>query len=100
MPKRRNWKRLVAVLGLLILAFVAFTIWILHELRTPHSRQNTEATVIIPRGSGTGTIVDKLCEANIVSSRFPILMWIKLGSGKRLKAGEYRFQSPITPLQV
>jgi len=29
-----------------------------------------------------------------------MLVWVKLGSGKRLKAGEYRFPSPITPMEA
>jgi len=100
MPRRRNRKRLFSVLALFIIAIIVIIGWFVHALRTPHSRSNTEATVVIPRGSGTGTIVDKLRDADIISSRIPTLIWVKLGSGKRLKAGEYRFPSPITPLEA
>jgi UPF0755 protein len=100
MPIRRNRKRLFIVLAVLIIAIIGFFSWIFYALHTPHSRSNPEATVIIPRGSGTGTIVDKLGDADIISSRLPVLIWIKLGGGKRLRAGEYKFQSPITPLQA
>ena len=100
LSSRRNRKRLFSVLAILIIVIIATVGWFMYELHSPHSRQNTEATVIIPRGSGTGTIVDKLIEADIISSRIPMLVWVKLGSGKRLKAGEYRFPSPITPLEA
>src|SRR5882724_1089487 len=100
LSSRRNRKRLFTFLAIFIIAIAAIIGWFVYELHSPHSRPNTEATVIIPRGSGTGTIIDKLHEADIISSRIPMLVWVKLGSGKRLKAGEYRFPSPITPMEA
>jgi len=42
-----------------------------------------------------------LLSEGVIRRKWPLLLYIKLtGSAKLIKAGEYRFPSPITPLGV
>jgi UPF0755 protein len=55
----------------------------------------------IPKGSTPTEIVNKLMAEGIIRHSWPLLIYIKLtGAAARLKAGEYRFASPISPLAV
>jgi len=78
----------------------SFAVWTFYELRTPLVHQPADKSVIIDRGLGTRAIIDRLYDAGIISSRVPVLLYTKLHYGKAIKAGEYRFQSPITPIEA
>lgn len=60
-----------------------------------------EQFVEIPQGAGSRTIGDRLVAAGVVrdSWTFRVALW-RSGQGKRLKAGDYRFDRPMTPAQV
>ena len=60
-----------------------------------------EQFIEIPRGAGTAQIRRRLVENGIVENEWTLrfaLMWS--GKAQSLKAGEYRFDRPLTPLQV
>src|SRR5919201_3383714 len=60
-----------------------------------------EQFVDIPQGSGTRAIGDRLVGAGVVRDHltFRAALWLS-GAARRLKAGEYRFDQPMTPLDV
>lgn len=60
-----------------------------------------EQFVDIPAGSGTQAIGHRLVETGVVRDRlsFRFALW-KTGAARRLKAGEYRFDRPMTPIEV
>lgn len=60
-----------------------------------------EQFVEIPPGSGSVAISKRLAEAGVVHdvNSFRIALWVT-GSGRRLRAGEYRFDHPMSPRQV
>src|SRR5436190_19500475 len=60
-----------------------------------------EQFVEIPQGAGSRTIGERLVAAGVVRDHptFRSALWMS-GEGRRLKAGEYRFDQPMTPLQV
>ncbi|HEY0003558.1 MAG TPA: endolytic transglycosylase MltG [Pyrinomonadaceae bacterium] len=95
-------KRLVLILLLLLLlcgAGVAF--WAYREIRTPISHQKSSEYIEIPRGSSPDEIARKLVSVGVIRREWPFLLYIKWkGAGPKLKAGEYRFPSPISPLGV
>src|SRR5687768_7943966 len=60
-----------------------------------------EQFIEIPRGAGTAQIRRRLVEDGIVENEWTLrfaLLWS--GKAQSLKAGEYRFDRPLTPLQV
>ena len=90
---------------LLILAAVAvllgggLTAWIYGELRRPIAHQKTGKFIEIPPGSSTSFVVKKLASEGIIKHEWPLSIYLKLtGKGSTLKAGEYDFPSPISPL--
>jgi UPF0755 protein len=97
-------KRLRLALLLIFLLLIGggiFSFWTYRELHTPRAHQQAETYVEIPRGSSPVEIVEKLTSLGVIRRSWPLLVYIKLtGAGSRLKAGEYRFQTPITPLDV
>ena len=61
----------------------------------------TEQFVDIPQGAGAAEIRRRLIESGVVSDEVTLraaLWWS--GRSRSLKAGEYRFDQPITPLAV
>jgi UPF0755 protein len=60
-----------------------------------------EQFVEIPQGSGSIAIGKRLADAGVVHdvNGFRLALWIT-GAGRRLQAGEYRFDHPMSPRQV
>jgi len=72
------------------------------KIHQPYQGYDTsEKYVDIPQGAGTGEIRRRLVEAGVVPDDLTLraaLWWS--GRSRSLKAGEYRFDRPITPLDV
>lgn len=100
MMKRRA-KIISLVLLLLIAATGVFAFWTYRELNGQITHDKANEYIAIPRGSSPSDIVNKLTANGVIRRGWPLLAYIKLtGAGARLKAGEYRFPSPISPLGV
>ncbi|HEY0408519.1 MAG TPA: endolytic transglycosylase MltG [Pyrinomonadaceae bacterium] len=97
-----NLKRLALIIVLLLFVAAGGTAyWSYRDLHAPVSHQKSTEYVEIPRGSTPTEIVNKLIGEGIIRHSWPLLAYIKLtGAASRLKAGEYRFPSPISPLGV
>jgi UPF0755 protein len=95
--------RRIALLLLLLfaLALCGLGLWTYRELHKPIEHSRSADYIEVARGSSPTQIIDKLHAEGIIGRQWPLLLYMKLtGSGARLKAGEYRFPSPITPLQA
>jgi UPF0755 protein len=95
-------KRFIILLSvLLILTCAGFILWVKHELQTPVSHSKSDEYVEIPRGSTPDQIVYKLEGLGVIRHGWLLHLYVRYtNSGQRLKAGEYRFSSPISPMQV
>jgi UPF0755 protein len=92
------------LLGLVIVAVASgAAVWVVRErLQTPFKGYaGEEQFVDLPRGTGPQAIGRTLVTAGIVRDPvvFRIALWLS-GSARRLKAGEYRFDRPMTPRAV
>lgn len=77
-----------------------FTYWVNLSLKTPHTHSAEQLFVIEP-GMGRKAIVRKLVQEGIVKQSLPLLVYMTVQPAKaNLQAGEYLFDSPITPIQV
>lgn len=86
---------------LVILAIIVFSYWIYRSLNTPRAHNKSNQYVQIPHGSSPGQILDKLTSEGIISSPIPLKIYLKItGAGNGMEAGDYLFDSPITPLEV
>ena len=100
--RRRSRKRQLAWIPIVMLAAVAiFALWLYRELHSPIVHGKTNDYIEIPRRSTPDGIANKLVSEGVLRRKWPLLLYIKLtGSAKLIKAGEYRFPSPITPQGV
>jgi len=91
---------LISVL-LLLIAAGGFSFWLYRELRRPIAHQQAEQFIEIPRGSSPAETLERLASVGIISRAWPLHLYLRAsGAGAQLKAGEYRFPSPISPLGV
>lgn len=90
---------LIIVVGVLAVAGVGA--WTYSDLHKPISHGKTGQYIEIPKGSSPAAIVKKLAAEGIIKSEWPLKFYMKAtGTGATLKAGEYDFPSPISPLGV
>jgi UPF0755 protein len=99
---KKTTKRLILVIAIILVAApCAFAFWLYRELHVSVAHGKSNDYIEIPRRSSPDSIADKLLSEGVIRRRWPLLVYIKLtGSAKLLKAGDYRFPSPITPLGV
>jgi UPF0755 protein len=91
---------LIVAAGLLV-GLGGFSIYLYRELHAPTAHAKANDYIEIPRRSTPEAIANKLLSEGVISRTWPLLFYIKAtGSAKLIKAGEYRFPSPITPLGV
>src|SRR5215813_10055968 len=104
MTKRTPRKILRALLyfaGLIVIIGAALAIWVYRDLHAPIAHAKSNDYIEIGRGSTPDGITNRLVTEGVLRHKWPLLFYIKLtGRTKLLKAGEYRFPSPITPLGV
>lgn len=94
-------KVLFSVSIVLILAVTAAAFWIYSSLTNPHTHDKANQFIVIERGSSPPAIIDKLAGEGVIASPFATKLYLRtLGDAGKLQAGEYQFESPISPLQV
>lgn len=95
-------KKLLAFILLLAIVAGGAGAWIYLGIRQPfRGYAASEQFVDIPSGLGTKAIGERLVAAGVVRDRFTFrAALLTAGQVIRLKAGEYRFTDPMTPLDV
>jgi len=93
-------KRLILLIILVgILAVAGFGAWTYSNLHKPIAHTKTGQYIDIAKGTSPSAIVHKLAEEGIISHEWPLKLYLKAtGKGSTLRAGEYDFPSPISPL--
>ena len=95
-------KKLALVLVVLVVAAAAAGWWFYTGVDRPFKGyEGAEQFVEIPSGSGSIAIARRLADAGVVHdvNRFRMALWIT-GAGRRLQAGEYRFDHPMSAREV
>src|SRR5215212_3288288 len=95
-------KRLILLIILVgLLGVAGLGAWTYSDLHKPIAHSKTGQYIEIPKGSSPSSIVRKLATEGIIQHEWPLKVYLKTsGSGSMLKAGEYDFPSPISPLGV
>jgi peptidoglycan lytic transglycosylase G len=92
---------LISIAVLVVVAAACFTGWLYRELHAPILHQKAGDYIEIPRGSTPDAITNTLVREGVLRRKWPLLLYVKVtGKAKLIKAGEYRFPSPISPLGV
>jgi UPF0755 protein len=91
---------LLVVVGAAVAAYVAWSTW--QAMHTPYRAYGApEQFVEIPSGASTAAIGRRLADAGVVGDArvFRAALWWT-SQGRTLKAGEYRFDRPMTVVDV
>src|SRR5687768_12554262 len=95
----RLFKLSLVVVAIVLIAGGAFAGWAYQNLHTPHTHGSANELVVIESGMGKKAIINLLVRQGVISSRWPALAYVAINpQAGRLQAGEYRFESPITPI--
>ena len=96
-------KHLIFAAVAIVLALVAaVAVWLLLGAEQPYKGYGAdEQFVEIPPGAGPGAIGRRLTEAGVVrdEASFRVALW-RSGQARRLQAGEYRFERPMSAREV
>jgi peptidoglycan lytic transglycosylase G len=95
-------KRLALFLFFVLLAIAAAGVWFYVGVDRPYKGYaEDEQFVEIPQGAGSLAIAHRLADAGVIRdvSSFRLALWLT-GEGRRLRAGEYRFDRPMSARQV
>jgi UPF0755 protein len=94
-------KILIALLAVILLAGGAAGAWVYSDLRQPINHNKSGQYIDIPKGSSPSAIIKKLTAEGVLKHEWPLKLYLKgTGKGSTLRAGEYDFPSPISPLGV
>ena len=95
-------KRLIIlIIVVVILAAAGFGAWTYSDLHKPVAHAKTGQYIEIPKGTAPSAIIKKLAAEGVIKHEWPLKLYLKsTGAGATLKAGEYDFPSPISPLGV
>lgn len=84
-----------------ILALGGVSYWLYNAMSAPITHDKANKFIEIPKGSTPNQIISKLAVEGILKSETATQIYLRtFGKSENLKAGEYQFSSPITPLQV
>jgi UPF0755 protein len=99
LKKKKRWVIGIAIVTIIVAS--GFGTWMYRDLHSPVAHSKAGEYIEIPRGSTPEGIANKLVAAGVLRRKWPLLFYIKVtGKAKLIKAGEYRFPSPISALGV
>ena len=86
---------------LLLIAAAIFGIWLYRDLHAVVAHPKANDYIEIPRGSTPEGIANKLVAEGVLRHKWSFLFYVKTtGKARLIKAGEYKFPSPISALGV
>ncbi len=75
--------------------------WGWNELNAPIAHDKTNTPVTVARGASSEEILATLKSNGIINNELPLKVYLRVKGGKPvMKAGDYRFPSPVSPLGV
>jgi UPF0755 protein len=95
-------KRWLVRIAILVVVFaLGAGVWLYRDLHSPVAHAKANEYIEVPRGSTPEGIVNKLVSEGVLRRKWPLLLYLKAtGKAKLIRAGEYRFPSPISALGV
>ena len=95
-------KRLILlIIVVVVLSVAGLGAWTYSNLHKPITHSKNGQYIEIPKGTSPSAIITKLAAEGVIQHEWPLKLYLKLtGKGASLKAGEYDFPSPISPIAV
>ena len=98
--RRLLFTGIVLVLLLIGVGAGAF-LWLQSAISNPVAHAASDRVILVEPGMATPAIISRLSEAGIVNDPTALRLYLRMtGRGGQLKAGAYKFDSPISPLQA
>jgi peptidoglycan lytic transglycosylase G len=95
----KRW--LIRISILLVVLLASAGIWLYRDLHVSVAHAKANEYIEVPRGSTPEGIVNKLVSEGVLRRKWPLLLYLKAtGKAKLIRAGEYKFPSPISALGV
>ena len=86
---------------ILILAVGGVSYWLYTSLHKPHEHQKANQFITFDKGTTPNEIIERLVSEGVIENETATKIYLRtFGNAEGLKAGDYQFASPITPLQV
>ena len=102
-PRNRAQGRsgLYSLVALLAVSAIIAGLWIRWTVAHPVVHPSADRIITIDPGIGTQATIVRLQEAGIVSHPVALRLYMMMtGRSSRLRAGDYKFASPISPLEA
>ena len=98
-------RKLLLALGLLLVGAAAAVgggaLWVRNAMGTPKEHAKAGEYIKIERGTAPAAVVGRLVSEGVLADGTPVLIYLRtFGDASKIKAGDYTFKSPITPLEV
>lgn len=75
--------------------------WVRHSVNTPLEHSAADKIITIEQGTSTQAIINKLEEEGVIRHPAALKLYLAVTrQSSQLKAGDYKFDSPISPLQA
>ncbi len=105
MQKKSGFKKIFLILTAAILVAVAIAaggwFWLDAEMSRSISHNSAQKIITIEPGTSSSLILARLQTEGVLQNTFPVKLWLRtVKRGANLKSGDYRFKSPITPIQA
>lgn len=98
---RRLLGLLIALFSLLVAALGVAGYYLWNSLSLSHTHGKSEEVFSVSRGQTTDHVITALEKEGILESKLPLRLYLKLQKPSLVvRTGDYRFPSPVTPLQV
>ncbi len=98
---RKRFPSFKTSLFLIAVAVIGGGMWLRSLVSAPYKHDAAKKIITIEPGVNTSAIIDRLYDEGVLEREWPIRIWLRLfSSGKRFKAGDYEFKSPISPREV
>ena len=94
----------IIVLGSLTAAAAAVggtALWVKRAMNLPHEHGKANDYITIEKGTAPAAVIGRLVSEGVIENGTPVMLYLRtVGDASKIKAGDYRFKSPITPLEV
>ncbi|MFN0107559.1 MAG: endolytic transglycosylase MltG [Blastocatellia bacterium] len=91
----------VAVVVIASVVVIGGWLWLKSEMNRAITHNAAQKTITIDPGTSSSVILARLQTEGVLPNLLPVKLWLRtVQRSVNLKAGDYRFKSPITPAQV
>ena len=89
---------LLTILFLVVAALAGGYVWLRASVEREVHHQAADQVITVEPGMSTQAIINRLSEAGIVTDPTALKFYMRITGGAPLRAGDYQFDSPISPL--